>query len=82
MIALDDASLHCLEEGAFFARKPYFGARGNLAVVDELYSPDFVCHFAFGPKWRRLEGIKSEVASHRDFLPRLVERVCIYGTGR
>lgn len=25
---------------------------GNLAVADELYSPDFVCHFVVGPEWR------------------------------
>ena len=44
-------------------------SKGNLAVADELYSPDFVCHFVVGPEWRGLEGIKGEVRSHRTSFP-------------
>lgn len=27
-------------------------SKGNLAVADELYAPDFVCHFVNGIEWR------------------------------
>ena len=40
-------------------------SKGNLALADELYSPDFVCHFVVGADWRGLEGIKGEVRRHR-----------------
>ena len=50
-------------------------SKGNLAVADELYSPDFVCHFVVGPEWRGLEGIKGEVRSHRTSFPDWHERV-------
>jgi steroid delta-isomerase-like uncharacterized protein len=48
---------------------------GNLAVADELYSPDFVCHFVLGPEWRGIEGIKDEVRKHRTSFPDWNERV-------
>lgn len=50
-------------------------SKGNLAVGDELYSPDFVCHFVVGPEWRGLEGIKGEVRRHRTSFPDWNERV-------
>jgi steroid delta-isomerase-like uncharacterized protein len=50
-------------------------SKGNLAVADELYSPDFVCHFVVGPEWKGVEGIKREVASHRTSFPDWSERV-------
>ncbi len=50
-------------------------SNGNLAVVDELYSPDFVCHFVVGPEWRGVEGIKAEVRRHRTSFPDWNERV-------
>jgi predicted ester cyclase len=50
-------------------------SNGNLAVADELYSPDFVCHFIAGPDWRGLEGIKGEVRQHRISFPDWNERV-------
>ena len=50
-------------------------SKGNLAVADELYSPDFVCHFIVGPEWRGLEGIKGAVRSHRTSFPDWHERV-------
>lgn len=50
-------------------------SKGNLAVADELYSPDFVCHFVVGPEWRGLEGIKGEVKRHRTSFPDWHERV-------
>jgi predicted ester cyclase len=50
-------------------------SKGNLAVADELYSPDFVCHFIVGPEWRGVEGIKREVRRHRASFPDWNERV-------
>ena len=50
-------------------------SKGNLAVADELYSPEFVCHFVVGPEWRGLEGIKGEVKRHRTSFPDWHERV-------
>jgi len=50
-------------------------SKGNLTVADELYSPDFVCHFIVGPEWRGLEGIKDVVRSHRTSFPDWHERV-------
>jgi steroid delta-isomerase-like uncharacterized protein len=49
--------------------------KGNLAAADELYSPDFVCHFVVGPEWKGVEGIRSEVASHRTSFPDWREKV-------
>ena len=44
-------------------------SKGNLAVADELYATDFVCHFILGPEWRGIQGIKDEVRSHRTSFP-------------
>ena len=40
-------------------------SKGDLAVADQVYSPDFVCHFITGREWRGLEGIRGAVKSHR-----------------
>lgn len=50
-------------------------SKGDLAVADELYSPDFLCHFVVGPDWKGIEGIKNEVASHRRSFPDWHEKV-------
>jgi len=50
-------------------------SKGNLAAVDELYAPDFVCHFVDGIEWRGLTGIKNAVASHRTSFPDWHEQV-------
>jgi steroid delta-isomerase-like uncharacterized protein len=50
-------------------------SRGNLAVADELYSPNFVCHFVAGPEWRGVQGIKDVVARHRRSFPDWSENV-------
>jgi len=50
-------------------------SKGNLAAADELYSSDFICHFIAGAEWKELQGIKSEVASHRTAFPDWTERV-------
>jgi steroid delta-isomerase-like uncharacterized protein len=50
-------------------------SKGNLAVADQLYSPDFVCHFIMGREWRGLQGIRGAVKSHRTSFPDWSERV-------
>lgn len=50
-------------------------SKGNLAVADRLYSPDFVCHFIMGREWRGLQGIRGAVKSHRTSFPDWNERV-------
>jgi predicted ester cyclase len=50
-------------------------SKGDLAVADQLYSPEFVCHFIIGPKWRGVEGIKEQVRQHRTSFPDWTERV-------
>src|SRR4051794_18459447 len=50
-------------------------SKGNLAVAEELYSSDYVCHFVVGPEWRGVEGIKGEVKRHRASFPDWQERV-------
>jgi predicted ester cyclase len=50
-------------------------SKGNLAVADQLYSPDFVCHFVVGPEWKGIRGIKDEVANHRRSFPDWHEKV-------
>jgi steroid delta-isomerase-like uncharacterized protein len=49
--------------------------KGNLAAADELYSPNFVCHFVIGPEWRGVQGIKDVVAQHRRSFPDWNEQV-------
>ena len=44
-------------------------SKGNLAIVEEIYAPDFVCHFIVGPEWRGREGIKQQVTGHRTAFP-------------
>ena len=50
-------------------------SKGDLAVADQLYSPEFVCHFIVGPEWRGVEGIKEQVRRHRTAFPDWTERV-------
>jgi steroid delta-isomerase-like uncharacterized protein len=50
-------------------------SRGNLAVADELYSTDFICHFVGGTEWKGTSGIKGQVAGHRDAFPDWNENV-------
>ncbi len=50
-------------------------SKGNLAVADELFSPNFVCHFVVGPEWRGVQGIKDVVAQHRRSFPDWNEKV-------
>jgi len=42
---------------------------GNIALIDELYTRDFVCHFLVGPEWEGREGLAEQVTSHRRSFP-------------
>jgi steroid delta-isomerase-like uncharacterized protein len=44
-------------------------SQGNLAAADELYAPDFVCHFVAGSEWKGVEGLRAEVRRHRASFP-------------
>ena len=49
--------------------------KGNLAIVDEIYAPDFVCHFNVGPEWRGREGVRQQVTEHRAAFPDWKEHI-------
>jgi steroid delta-isomerase-like uncharacterized protein len=49
--------------------------KGNLAIVDEIYAPDFVCHFVVGPKWRGREDVRQQVSEHRASFPDWNEQI-------
>ncbi len=44
-------------------------SKGNLAIVDEIYASNFVCHFTVGPDWRGREGVRQQVTMHRTSFP-------------
>lgn len=50
-------------------------SKGNLDILEELYTPDFVCHFIVGPEWHGYEGIRDAVSSHRKSFPDWTEHV-------
>jgi steroid delta-isomerase-like uncharacterized protein len=44
-------------------------SKGNLAIVDEIYASNFVCHFIVGPDWQGREGVRQQVSKHRTSFP-------------
>jgi len=50
-------------------------SKGSLAAADELYAPNFICHFVAGTEWKGIQGIKDEVAAHRTAFPDWNEKV-------
>jgi steroid delta-isomerase-like uncharacterized protein len=50
-------------------------SKGNLDILQELYTPDFVCHFIVGPDWHGYDGIREAVSSHRRSFPDWTEHV-------
>ena len=50
-------------------------SHGDLAAADELYAPDFVCHFVAGSEWKGVEGLKAEVRRLRASFPDWHEHV-------
>ncbi len=50
-------------------------SKGNLKLIDDLYTEDFVCHFLVGPEWQGREGLKEQVTAHRTSFPDWNEKV-------
>jgi steroid delta-isomerase-like uncharacterized protein len=50
-------------------------SRGNLNILEELYTPDFICHFIVGPEWRGYKGIRKAVSGHRTSFPDWIEQI-------
>ena len=49
--------------------------KGNLAVADQLYSPDYICHFLAGIEWRGVPELKRQVIATRTAFPDWSERI-------
>lgn len=50
-------------------------SKGDLAAIEQLYTPDFVCHFVVGPEWRGREGVREQVTMHRRSFPDWHEQI-------
>jgi steroid delta-isomerase-like uncharacterized protein len=50
-------------------------SKGNLAIVDEIYAPNFICHPVGGPEWRGREGVRQIVTRHRTSFPDWHEQI-------
>ena len=44
-------------------------SNGNVADLDKIMSPNFVCHFINGIEWKGIDGAKNEITSHRKSFP-------------
>jgi len=44
-------------------------SKGDLDLIEELYTPDFVCHFLVGPDWVGRNGVREQVHAHRASFP-------------
>ena len=44
-------------------------SQGNLAIIEEIYTSNFICHFVGGSKWHGREGVRQQVISHRTSFP-------------
>lgn len=44
-------------------------SNGQVAVLDTLLSPDFVCHFINGIEWKGIEGTKTTITGHKKSFP-------------
>jgi len=42
---------------------------GQVANLEKIMAPDFVCHFINGLEWKRIEGAKNAISSHRISFP-------------
>lgn len=50
-------------------------SKGDLSLIDEIYSPSFICHFIVGPEWHGREGIRQAVTKHRAAFPDWEEHI-------
>ena len=44
-------------------------SKGNLDLVDEIFTSDFICHFIVGSDWEGPEGVRQQVSDHRNSFP-------------
>jgi predicted ester cyclase len=51
--------------------------KGNLEIIEELFSADFVRHFPIGPETRGLDALREHVSGHRRAFPDWSERVVL-----
>ncbi len=42
---------------------------GQVANLDKIMDPDFICHFINGLEWKGIEGAKNAISSHRISFP-------------
>ena len=57
-------------------------SQGNMAIADELYATNFVCHFIAGIEWKGLDALKTAVRQHRESFPdwhELIEQIVAEG---
>jgi steroid delta-isomerase-like uncharacterized protein len=50
-------------------------SKGNLAIIDEIYAPDFEFHFIGGLELKGLEALKDIVQEHRTAFPDWNEQI-------
>ncbi|MDP3313948.1 ester cyclase [Lutibacter sp.] len=48
---------------------------GQVANLDKIMSPDFVCHFINGIEWKGIEGAKNTISSHKISFPDWNEKI-------
>lgn len=48
---------------------------GEVAALDSILTPDFVCHFIDGVEWKGIEGAKNSIISHRESFPDWTEEI-------
>lgn len=48
---------------------------GEVAVLDTLLAPDFVCHFINGIEWKGIEGTKTTISGHKKSFPDWKEEI-------
>ena len=44
-------------------------SKGNMAALDSILAPDFVCHFLTNIEWKGIDGANKSIASHRKSFP-------------
>ena len=44
-------------------------SKGNMAALDSILAPDFVCHFLTNIEWKGIDGANKSITSHRKSFP-------------
>ena len=44
-------------------------SKGNMAALDSILAPDFVCHFIIDIEWKGIDGATQSITSHRKSFP-------------